>query len=74
MYSSTPSELQSKVSRVKIAELLILQLPDDHEGRNTWLMNYGREQEAMDLRAAHGLRWNRITEAATKPPYPSEDA
>lgn len=36
----TPSEIQSGVTRVRWAELLIRQLPVTHEGRNSWLLNY----------------------------------
>lgn len=36
-----PAEIQSGVSRVKWAEDLIRQLPETHEGRNSWLLNYG---------------------------------
>lgn len=38
----TVAELQSGLDRVRWAELLIRQLPEDHEGRNSWLLNYGR--------------------------------
>lgn len=38
----TPAEVQSGVDRVRWAELLIEQLPADHDGRNSWLLNYGR--------------------------------
>ena len=36
----TPVELQSGLDRVRFAELLIKQLPETHDGRNTWLLNY----------------------------------
>lgn len=39
----TPHEIQSKHSRVKWAEGLIKQLPETHDGRNSWLLNYGSE-------------------------------
>jgi hypothetical protein len=29
---------------LKWAELLIKQLPEEHEGRNSWLLNYGDEK------------------------------
>jgi len=45
-------EIQSRYSRVRHAEGLILQLPNDHDGRNTWLLNYGTGLVAMALRAA----------------------
>lgn len=38
----TPYEIQSGLDRVYYAELLIRQLPENHDGRNTWLLNYGR--------------------------------
>lgn len=37
----TPEEIQSGTSRVVWAQGLIEQLPINHEGRNSWLMNYG---------------------------------
>lgn len=45
------AEVQSGQSRVRWAEGLILQLPIDHEGRNSWLLNYGVGTEAKKLRA-----------------------
>lgn len=38
----TKAEVSSGYDRVKWAEGLIRQLPEGHEGRNSWLMNYGR--------------------------------
>jgi hypothetical protein len=40
----TPAEIQSGLDRVRYAEMLIKQLPADHDGRNTWLMNYGSKE------------------------------
>ena len=40
----TKAEIESGLSRVKWAELLIKQLPEEHEGRNSWLLNYGKEK------------------------------
>lgn len=40
----TPAEVQSGLDRVKWAEALIKQLPEGHEGRNSWLMNFGRKE------------------------------
>ena len=37
----TSHEIQSNYDRVKFAEGLIRQLPIAHDGRNTWLLNYG---------------------------------
>lgn len=38
----TEAEIQSGLDRVRWAEGLIRQLPKDHDGRNSWLMNYGQ--------------------------------
>jgi hypothetical protein len=43
-------EIQSNLNRVKAAEGLIEQLPDTHDGRNTWLMNYGVRDIAKAIR------------------------
>jgi hypothetical protein len=51
----SPAEIQSHSDRVNWAEGLILQLPADHEGRNSWLLNYGRGQQADALRVKHGF-------------------
>lgn len=40
----SPAEIQSKHDRVKWAEGLIRQLPANHDGRNSWLMNYGSRE------------------------------
>lgn len=64
MYKPTHCEVQSNHSRIDHAEGLITQLPADHDGRNTWLMNYGKRDEAKALRAGRGLSWVRETEAA----------
>lgn len=46
----TPAEIQSGLDRVRWAEGLILQLPDNHDGRNSWLLNYGTSDEADRIR------------------------
>ena len=51
----TRAEIQSGSSRQKWAEGLIEQLPADHDGRNSWLMNFGIGEEAKKLREAHNL-------------------
>lgn len=38
---------------LKWTEGLILQLPETHDGRNTWLLNHGRGEEAVKLRRKH---------------------
>ncbi len=43
-------EIQSGSTRVAQAEGLIRQLPLDHDGRNTWLLNYGVSEEAKQKR------------------------
>lgn len=47
------AELQSGLSRVDWAEGLIKQLPENHDGRNSWLLNYGKSTEAELLRKGH---------------------
>jgi hypothetical protein len=47
----TAEEIASGYDRVKWAEGLILLLAPDHEGRNSWLINYGVSEEAERLRA-----------------------
>ena len=56
-------ELQSRLNRVGTAEDLILQLPDTHDGRNTWLLNYGQGVEAQRLRNRKGLKWIKETQS-----------
>lgn len=46
----TGAEIQSGLDRQRWAELLILQLPSGHDGRNSWLLNYGVSDEAQALR------------------------
>lgn len=63
-YVPTPVEVQSGLSRVRNAEGLILQLPKEHDGRNTWLLNYGTGEEARALRERYRVNWIRETQAA----------
>lgn len=58
------AEVQSGLDRVKQAEGLIRQLPPRHDGRNTWLLNYGRSAEAERLRERIGLDWDEETQSA----------
>lgn len=51
----TPAEIQSGQSRQRWAEGLIEQLPTTHDGRNSWLMNYGTGDEAERLRKPRDL-------------------
>ena len=64
MYTPTKCEAQSGLDRDRHAELLIAQLPADHEGRGTWMLNYGTGDEAKKMRSDRGLSWVRETEAA----------
>ena len=57
------AEIQSGISRVRTAEALIMQLPREHDGRNTWLLNYGTGAVAVELRARKGLKWNSETQS-----------
>lgn len=49
----TPAEVESGHDRVQWAEGLILQLPANHDGRNSWLLNYGTGEESDAVRAAY---------------------
>lgn len=51
----TPYEMQCNHSRVNWAEGLIRQLPEDHDGRNSWLLNYGGSPRPKDMLAKHDL-------------------
>lgn len=51
----TGFEIQSGLDRQRNAELLILQLPEHHDGRNTWLLNYGIGPEAVEKRTKRGV-------------------
>lgn len=52
----TPAELQSGFDRVKWAEGLIRQLPEGHEGRNSWLSNFGSGEQHLAQPGA--LEWD----------------
>ena len=60
----TKAEIESGLNRIKMAEGLIQQLPKTHNGRNTWLMNYGISTEATGLRMVRDLKFNYTTMAA----------
>ena len=70
------AERQSGFDRVRWAEGLIAQLPPDHEGRNSWLLNYGAWPEAEQRRAARNIGWDATTKSAqlaAAPPAPARD-
>lgn len=60
----TRHEIQSATTRVRQAEILIAQLPETHDGRNTWLLNYGTGPEAKELRNRRGILFDEETQAA----------
>jgi hypothetical protein len=60
----TKHEKQSGTTRVDWAEGLILQLPANHDGRNSWLLNYGVGCEAVKLRTERGLDFIEKTKSA----------
>lgn len=60
----TDAEIQSGSNRQDHAELLIMQLPIEHEGRNTWLLNYGKGLEGEERRKRKGVDWNPTTDSA----------
>jgi hypothetical protein len=59
----TKHEIQSGSNRQKHAEILILQLPKNHDGRNEWLLNYGIGEESVSRRKAKNLKFDRDTNA-----------
>jgi hypothetical protein len=56
-------EIQSGLSRVKLAEGLISQLPVNHDSRNTWLLNYGTSLKATQMRIERDLGFDLETES-----------
>lgn len=72
----TAAELQSGMDRHKWAENLILQLPVEHNGRNSWLLNYGRGDFAKKLRRDRELSFNEQSQAINPPAtgLPTDDA
>lgn len=59
----TGAEIQSNHNRQDWAEGLISQLPKEHEGRNSWLLNYGKKEEGKELRKAKGLNFRKKYQA-----------
>lgn len=57
-------EIQSGLSRVSLAEQLIKQLPSNHNGRNSWLLNYGVDEEAIQLRIERQILFDSSTKSA----------
>lgn len=63
----TASEVQSGHDRQRYAEGLILQLPAGHDGRDSWLLNYGTGETARQLRAKRGLAFDERSRAINPP-------
>lgn len=57
----TKSEIQNGLDRVRWAELLIKQLPETHEGRNTWLKNFGRDPFDDTIQVSEPSEWERFS-------------
>ena len=53
----TKAEQQSGLDRQRWAEGLILQLPKNHDGRNSWLLNFGVGEEAQAFRAKRNIEF-----------------
>lgn len=60
----TGFEISSGYDRLTSAENLIKQLPLNHDGRNTWLLNYGIGEDAAEKRLRLGIKWNEETKSA----------
>ena len=57
-------EVQSRRDRIYWAESLILQLDAYNEGRNSWLLNYGRGELGEHLRDRRNIEWDEVTQSA----------
>lgn len=70
-----PYEIQSGLDRVRWAEGLIRQLPDNHDGRNAWLANYaGDKHDADKIRfTAQADYEQRIRSALVNAPMSASD-
>lgn len=70
-----PYEIQSGLDRVRWAEGLIRQLPDNHDGRNAWLANYaGDKHDADKIRfTAQADYEQRIRSALVSAPMSASD-
>lgn len=60
----TGAEKQSGYDRMNFAEDLIRQLPENHDGRNTWLLNYSSREDAVKMRTERGIKWDAHQQAA----------
>ena len=59
-HRDTITEQQSSLTRIgkqlNWVEGLILQLPENHDGRNSWLLNHGASEEANIIRVKHSKK------------------
>lgn len=63
----TGAEIQSGHDRQEWAEGLLLQfleLKPDHEGVQSWLLNFGRKSYSRRLRHERNIQWNKRTQSA----------
>lgn len=60
----TPAEIQSGHNRLQWAQGLIEQLPANHDGRNSWLLNHGDGETYDTKRAERGLHMDPETKSA----------
>lgn len=58
------AEMLCGLNRVKWAEGLISQLSPKHEGRNSWLLNFGIGEESVDLRKSRDIKFDDNTQSA----------
>ena len=60
----TGAEEQSGYDRLTFAEDLVRQLPENHEGRNSWILNYSNREDANKMRDDRGIKWDAYHQAA----------
>lgn len=71
----TGAEKQSGYDRLNFAEDLIRQLPENHEGRNTWLLNYSNREEqirCVPIEALSGMCTSKPLKQLSNPQIKSE--
>lgn len=62
------AEMSCGLNRIKWAEGLISQLPPKYEGRNSWLLNFGVGEEAVNLRQSREIEFDDNTQSAVYEP------
>lgn len=68
------AEMSCGLNRIKWAEDLISQLPPKHEGRNSWLLNFGISEEAVDFRKSRDIKFDDNTQSAVCESVVSDDS